>query len=95
METRQLLILQRNSLVEAMSPDSEPWAKVRARRLIHRIDVQLRHSDRILEDRRGHYGENGWQPEVERAVSLLEYRPSAALLRAGEMRETLQHRKAA
>jgi hypothetical protein len=79
-ETRQLLIMQRNALVEAMTPESEDWACVRAVRMIARIDIRLRDTDLGLEACRGMFGDNGWAPKIEGICRDLIYRPSPELV---------------
>lgn len=76
MNTRALLLDQRNSLVAATSPLSQPYAIERARRMIARIDARLLDTDAGLHACRGLCGPNGWAPQVESIVCDLEFRPS-------------------
>lgn len=79
MTTRDLLIHQRNRLVELMTAEAEDWAKVRAKAMVRRIDDRLVSSDAALEASRGLFGDNGWGPQVDDICRLLAYRPSPEL----------------
>ena len=72
--TRLLLESQRERLIAAIYPESEPWAVARARRMITQINERLQRDNAVLHAYRGMYGENGWAPAIADMERSLRFR---------------------